>query len=133
MLSDIPAILRAMHQAVDDEPKIVVDPVAPKLIDMTSLDERWLAPILNHPFAPQWRAGFLIRCRYAEDCLREAVERGITQYLILGAGLDTFSYRQPAWAEALRVFEMDHPATQGFKRERLAAAHLFPACRSFPD
>jgi methyltransferase (TIGR00027 family) len=124
--SDIPAIMRALHQSVDDEPRIVADPIAPKLIDIASLDESWLAPILNHPFAPRWRAGFLIRCRYAEDCLREAVERGITQYLILGAGLDTFSYRQPAWAHALLVFEIDHPATQGFKRERLAAAGIEP-------
>jgi hypothetical protein len=50
---------------------------------------------LVYPFVPQRRAGFLIRSRFAEDCVAEGVARGLSQYLILGAGLDTFSYRQP--------------------------------------
>jgi methyltransferase (TIGR00027 family) len=124
--SDIPAIMRAVHQTVDDEPKILVDPIVPLLVDMAGLNANWLAPILGHPFARQWRAGFLIRSRYAEDCLAEGVARGLTQYLILGAGLDTFSYRQPPWAHAVRIFEIDHPATQGVKRERLAKASIVP-------
>jgi methyltransferase (TIGR00027 family) len=124
--SDIPAIMRAVHQTYDDEPKILADPIVPKLVDIESLDANWLAPMLGHPFARQWRAGFLIRSRYAEDCLAEAVARGLAQYLILGAGLDTFSYRQPAWAHAVDIFEVDHPATQGFKRERLAKSSIAP-------
>jgi methyltransferase (TIGR00027 family) len=124
--SDIPAIMRAVHQSVDDEPKILVDPIVPMLVDMAGPDANWLAPILGHPFARQWRAGFLIRSRYAEDCLAEGAARGLTQYLILGAGLDTFSYRQPPWVRAVHIFEIDHPATQGLKRERLAKASIVP-------
>jgi methyltransferase (TIGR00027 family) len=116
--SDIPAIMRAVHQTRDDEPKILADPIAPKLVDMKSIDA-WLDTMLSHPFAPQWRAGFLIRSRYAEDCLAEGVARGLSQYLILGAGLDTFAYRQPHWAKAIAIFEIDHPATQNDKRKRL--------------
>ena len=124
--SDIPAIMRALHQSTDDEPKILADPIAPKLVDIAGPDTNWLAPMLGHPFARQWRAGFLIRSRYAEDCLAEGVARGLTQYLILGAGLDTFSYRQPAWAHPVRIFEIDHPATQGLKRGRLAKSSITP-------
>jgi methyltransferase (TIGR00027 family) len=116
--SDIPAIMRAVHQTRDAEPKILADAIAPKLVDMKSIDA-WLDTMLSHPFAPQWRAGFLIRSRYVEDCLAEAVVRGLSQYLILGAGLDTFAYRQPDWAKAIAIFEIDHPATQDDKRERL--------------
>jgi methyltransferase (TIGR00027 family) len=124
--SDIPSLMRAVHQTSDDEPKILRDPIVGKLIDVAALDANWLAPILDHPFAKQWRAGFLIRSRYAEDCLAEAVARGLTQYLNLGAGLDTFSCRQPAWAEAISIFELDYPATQSLKRERLAKAGITP-------
>lgn len=122
--SDIPSIMRAVHQTSDGEPKILADPIVAKLIDIATLDANWLTPILDHPFARQWRAGFLIRSRYAEDCLSEAVARGLGQYLVLGAGLDTFSYRQPAWAQAINIFELDHPATQRFKRERLAKSGI---------
>ena len=123
--SDIPAIMRALHQTRDEEPKILADPIAPRLIDIAGLDA-WLATMLNHPFAPQWRAGFLLRSRYAEDCLAEGVKRGLSQYLILGAGLDTFAYRQPEWAKAIAIFEVDHPATQSDKRERLAKSGIAP-------
>ncbi len=122
--SDIPSIMRAVHQTSDGEPKILADPIVAKLIDIPALDANWLAPILGHSFAKQWRAGFLIRSRYAEDCLSEAVARGLRQYLILGAGLDTFAYRQPAWAEPVNIFELDHRATQNFKRERLAKSGI---------
>jgi methyltransferase (TIGR00027 family) len=125
--SDVPSIMRAVHQTSDGDPKILADPIITKLIDVAALDSSWLAPILDHPFARQWRAGFLIRSRYAEDCLAQAVASGAEQYLILGAGLDTFSYRQPAWADAIRIFELDHPATQSAKRERLAQAGIGPA------
>lgn len=122
--SDIPAIMRAAHQTSDEAPKILVDPVAPKLVDPDDLDSKWLAPMLGHPFAPQWRAGFLIRSRYAEDCLAEGARRGLSQYVILGAGLDTFACRQPDWARAIEIFELDHPSTQASKRDRLAKANI---------
>ena len=121
---EVTAIMRAIHQTDDDEPKILSDSIAPRLVDTTGGDDEWLAPILGHPFAKQWRAGFLIRNRYAEDCLAECVDRGAEQYAIIGAGLDTFAFRQPPWARSLRIYEIDHPATQRRKRERLAAARI---------
>jgi methyltransferase (TIGR00027 family) len=121
---EVTAIMRAIHQTDDDEPKILSDSIAPRLVDTTGGDDEWLAPILGHPFAKQWRAGFLIRNRYAEDCLAECVDRGAEQYAIIGAGLDTFAFRQPPWARSLRIYEIDHPATQRWKRERLAAGRI---------
>ena len=63
----------------------------------------------------------ILRIRYAEDRLREAVGAGVGQYVILGAGLDTFALRQGELADRLRIFEVDHPASQAMKRERLLA------------
>jgi methyltransferase (TIGR00027 family) len=63
------------------------------------------------------RAFLVMRSRYAEDQLALAVARGVTQYVVLGAGLDTFAYRNPH--RRLRVFEVDHPSTQAWKRGRL--------------
>lgn len=60
------------------------------------------------------------RARYTEDILMEAVRRGVKQYVILGAGMDTFAFRHPELIEKLQVFEVDHPASQAFKRQRLA-------------
>jgi methyltransferase (TIGR00027 family) len=62
----------------------------------------------------------LSRARYAEDSLEEACGRGVKQYVILGAGMDTFAFRHPELEGRLQVFEVDHPATQAFKRNRLA-------------
>jgi methyltransferase (TIGR00027 family) len=121
---ELTAIMRAIHQTDDDEPKILADSIAPRLVDTTGGDDEWLTIILGHPFAKQWRAGFLVRNRYAEDCLAECVERGLQQYAILGAGLDTFAFRQPPWAKSLCIYEIDQPATQHWKCDRLAAASI---------
>jgi methyltransferase (TIGR00027 family) len=120
---EIPAIMRALHQTLDHDPKILTDPVASRLIGGDD-DHRWLAPLLDHPFAKQWRAGFALRARYAEDCLAEGVRRGVKQFLILGAGLDTFAYRQPSWGGSLRIYEVDDPITQQWKGERLRMAGI---------
>lgn len=122
--AELTAVMRALHQSMDDDPKILADPIAPRLIDASRGDQLSLAPLLSHPFAKQWRAGFALRCKYAEDCLVEGAARGIGQYVILGAGLDTFAYRQPPWASSLRIYEVDHPATQQWKRDRLASAAI---------
>jgi methyltransferase (TIGR00027 family) len=72
------------------------------------------------------------RSRFAEDSLAAAVARGVRQYVVLGAGLDTFAYRNPFEAAGLRVFEVDHPATQAWKQRRLAEAGLAsPASLTF--
>ena len=120
---EIPAIMRALHQIIDHDPKILTDPVAPRLIGGDD-DHRWLASLLDHPFAKQWRAGFALRARYAEDRLAEGVRRGVKQFLILGAGLDTFAYRQPSWGGSLRIYEVDDPITQQWKGERLRMAGI---------
>ncbi len=66
----------------------------------------------------------LCRARFAEDRLEEAVRRGVRQYVVLGAGFDSFGLRLPSWAGALRVFELDRPATLAEKRRRLERAGL---------
>ena len=72
-----------------------------------------------------------VRARFAEDTLAAAVEQGVSQLVIVGAGLDTFAYRCP-FGERLRIFEVDHPATQAWKRERLAQAAIpVPASLTF--
>jgi hypothetical protein len=75
-----------------------------------------------HPVARDFRLYMAARSRYAEDRLTGAVSKGVVQYVILGAGLDTFAYRNPF--PSLRVFEVDFPATQQWKREMLAEAAI---------
>jgi methyltransferase (TIGR00027 family) len=116
---EIPAIMRALHQTLDDDPKILSDPIAPP-----DDDRQWLAPLLNHSFAKQWRAGFALRARYAEDCLAERVQCDTRQYVILGAGLDSFAYHQPPWSSSIQIYEVDHPITQQWKRDRLRSAKI---------
>lgn len=67
-----------------------------------------------------------MRGRFAEERLARAVERGVRQYVVLGAGYDTFAYRQPPWARALTILEVDRAATQTDKRQRLADAAIAP-------
>jgi methyltransferase (TIGR00027 family) len=63
--------------------------------------------------------GVVIRSRYAEDALREATHRGTRQYVLIGAGFDSFALRRPSFSETLEIFEVDHPATQAFKIQRI--------------
>ncbi len=76
------------------------------------------------PLSPYLRAFVAARSRYAENELAFGVRRGVGQYVILGAGLDTFAYRNPHPEGVLRVFEVDHPATQTWKRARLEEAGI---------
>ena len=117
------AARRAGHQLIDD-PRIFDDPLALRILgvdDPADADPAWLA---QDPFSRGLRTFLAARSRYAEDELSRAVGRGIKQYVVLGAGLDTFACRNPYDAETLRVFEVDHPATQKWKRERLAEAGI---------
>jgi methyltransferase (TIGR00027 family) len=78
-------------------------------------------PVSNKSTNEQkWTAQLFCRARYAEETLEKAVREGVKQYLIIGAGLDTFAFRRPELMEKLEVFEVDHPATQEFKLHRLA-------------
>lgn len=114
------AIRRAAHQVIDS-PRILDDPIAIRLIgpgfarDM----ERAMEPV-----ARDFRAFMAVRSRLVEDRLKEAVDHGVQQYVILGAGLDTFAYRNPF--ASLKVFEVDFPATQEWKRVLLAESGIQP-------
>lgn len=120
--SEAAAVHRAVHQLLDDEPKILLDPIAQRLVEMP---KEIFYVEASKPVFKQLRSRLVMRSRYAEDCLSEAVaQRAIQQYLILGAGLDTFAFRQPSWARSIQIFEVDHPATQREKRERLETAGL---------
>jgi methyltransferase (TIGR00027 family) len=114
------AQLRAAHQVLDDDPKVLLDPIAVGLVPGSTADEiRVNAERFQSPIRRAIRAILVMRSRYVEDALAQAVKDGVTQYVILGAGMDTFAYRQPVWARSLAVFEIDHPSTQGWKRARL--------------
>jgi methyltransferase (TIGR00027 family) len=117
------ALLRAAHQLLDAPPRILDDPVILRLIGESGVDEIVSAAERYQDSGPRaLRAHVVLRSRYAEDRLSEAVARGVLHYVVLGAGLDTFAYRQPAWARALHILELDQPASQGEKRDLLAAA-----------
>ena len=122
------AALRAAHQLIDDAPRVLDDPLATRLVDAETLDYVRAHPeAFRTPPALALRAHVLLRSRYAEDRLALAVARGVRQYVIIGAGLDTSAYRAAVHGDALRVFEVDHPASQAAKRARLAAAGIAEA------
>jgi methyltransferase (TIGR00027 family) len=115
------AIRRAAHQLLD-QPRVLDDPLALRIIGSEAAEELRSNPKEDHAFSRAFRAFMAARSRYAEDELAGAVEKGVEQYVVLGAGLDTFAYRNPH--PGLRVFEVDHPATQAWKREQLQAAGI---------
>jgi methyltransferase (TIGR00027 family) len=116
---------RAAHQVLDHPPLVLDDPIAIRILGPGTAESIVAEPEKqNHPFAIAMRAFMVARSRYAEDHLRSAIAQGVTQYVVLGAGLDTFAYRNPYPADKLRVFEVDHPATQQWKRSLLAEAAI---------
>ena len=120
------AALRAAHQLVDAEPRVLDDPVVLKLLGIETLDTiREDRARYQTPGSLALRSHIVLRSRYAEDRLAQSVARGVTQYVILGAGLDTFAYRQPAWAKELRIVEIDRAAMQEQKKERLSLSRVF--------
>jgi methyltransferase (TIGR00027 family) len=117
------ALRRAAHQLYDAKPLVFDDPIAVPILGQEYLPElHKTATKLEKPFSVALRAFLVARSRYAEDTLANAVAQGIKQYVLLGAGLDTFAYRNPYLD--LRVFEVDHPATQQWKRELLATNRI---------
>jgi len=136
---------RAYH-ATHDSPKIFDDFLAPALFtpeELAQTDRDWanllqyMDPALDaaHP-DPAEKLAWVVRLsngpitlgrsRYSEDSLEEAIKTGVKQYVNLGAGLDTYAYRRayrrPEGTDELAIFELDHPATQAIKRERVARA-----------
>jgi methyltransferase (TIGR00027 family) len=122
--------LRAAHQVLDGA-AIFKDPLALGILgdDADALVRE--AETETNQFRQRLRWFIAVRSRIAEDALAAAVKRGARQLVVLGAGLDTTAYR-PLPSQDLRIFEVDHPATQTWKRERLAAAGIpLPASLRF--
>jgi len=118
------AAARAAHLLVDSEPRIFADSLAALLLgDEAETYLRYHREHGDHPLLAGTRAQATCRSRFTEDQLALAAARGTAQYVILGAGLDSFACRSEL-AGRLRVFEVDHPATQQRKRALLAAARL---------
>ena len=115
------AAYRAIHQTLEGG-AIFSDPFAGKILDddtRARLDE-----IAADASLRPWRLFIAARSRFSEGALASCVARGVRQIVVLGAGLDTFSLRNPHAGEGVRVFEVDYPATQDWKRERLKQAGL---------
>jgi methyltransferase (TIGR00027 family) len=114
------ALRRAAHQILDD-PKVFADPLALAIVGADA-EELQANPKSQSGIARGMRAFMAVRSRYAEDGLAAAFRDGTRQYVVLGAGLDTFAYRNPY--PGLRVFEVDFPSTQAWKRGRLEAEKI---------
>ena len=112
------AIRRAAHQVME-QPRILDDPIAVRLVG--SGYPRHMERAM-HPVGRDFRAFMAVRSRYVEDQLAAAVAQGVRQYVVLGAGLDTFAYRNPF--REVRVFEVDLPSTQEWKQAMLADARI---------
>ena len=119
------AMRRAAHQVLDN-PKVFDDPLALRILGVVDRSASPPAPnwLEETPLSRVLRASLAARSRYAEDELHSSVKRGIRQYVVLGAGLDTFAYRNPYPEDVLHVFEVDHAATQIWKRARLEEAGI---------
>lgn len=112
------ALWRAMHVDVDAPPHVLEDRIGLRLIDPP--DESWRQrPDMDPQGTSTFRASIVSRARFIEDLVVEQAALGVDQYVILGAGLDTFAQRRPEVAARLRVFEIDQPGTQAWKRRRL--------------
>ena len=111
---------RAVHQVLE-RGRIFADPLAVRILGADA--EAAVRDAENNPSRRMLRLFIAVRTRFAEDALAAAVARGVRQLVVIGAGLDTYAYRN-AFAEGLHVFEVDHPATQAWKRQRLADAAI---------
>jgi methyltransferase (TIGR00027 family) len=111
------ALWRAIHVLVDAPPHVLEDEIGLKL---AAPDEGWRQrPDMDPRFTSLFRASIVARARFIEDLAVEQAGKGVGQYVILGAGLDTFAQRRPEIASHLTVFEIDQPGPQAWKRQRL--------------
>jgi methyltransferase (TIGR00027 family) len=108
-----------LHVAVDPPPQVIEDEVGLRL---AGPDDDWRRrPDMDPSFTRPFRASIVARARFVEDLVVEQAGRGVSQYVILGAGLDTFAQRRPELASRLRIFEVDQPGPQAWKQARLIA------------
>jgi len=111
------ALWRAMHVQVDPPPHVLEDEIGLRL---AASDEGWRRrPDMDPHATSHFRASIVARARFIEDLVVEQTGYGVGQYVILGAGLDTFAQRRPEIASRLLVFEVDQPGPQAWKRQRL--------------
>ncbi|MDH3510445.1 MAG: class I SAM-dependent methyltransferase [Gammaproteobacteria bacterium] len=119
------ALFRAAHQVLDNDPKILLDPLALTLLGKDT--ERRInaqRELYKKPHMVKARTFTILRSRYTEDELSAAINRGVRQYVILGAGLDTSPYRTGHPSEPIDTYEIDHPDTQRWKLDRLKKAQI---------
>ena len=127
------ALWRALHVEVDAPPHVLDDEVGLQLV---APDDGWRDRPDMHPDGTRgFRAAIVARARFVEDLVVEQAAAGVTQYVILGAGLDTVAERRPELGARLRIFEVDQPGTQAWKRAAWrSSASAFPTgcawCRS---
>ncbi|GAA0681770.1 class I SAM-dependent methyltransferase [Streptomyces malaysiensis subsp. malaysiensis] len=111
------ALWRAMHVQVDPPPHVLQDEIGLRL---AAPDDDWRGrPDMDPDTTRGFRAAVVARARFIEDLVAEQADRGVTQYVILGAGMDTFAQRRPEIGSRLRIFEVDQPGPQAWKRHRL--------------
>jgi methyltransferase (TIGR00027 family) len=111
---------RAAHQVLE-QGRIFADPLALRILGEEA--ETVLREAEADPAKRRMRLFIAVRTRFAEDALAAAIDRGVRQLVVLGAGLDTYAYRGK-FRDVLRIFEVDHPATQAWKRQRLTDAAI---------
>jgi methyltransferase (TIGR00027 family) len=110
------ALWRALHVEIDSPPHVFEDVLG---LQLAAPDDDWRSRPDMSPFTRPFRASIVARARFVEDVVAEEAARGVEQYVILGAGLDTFAQRRSDLTSQLRVFEMDQPGPQEWKRQRL--------------
>ncbi|AEV84256.1 O-methyltransferase [Actinoplanes sp. SE50] len=114
------ALWRALHVELDAPPHVLADTVGRAL---AAAGDDWRArPDMDPEFTRTFRAGMVARARFVEDLVVQQADRGVSQYVILGAGLDTLAQRRPELGGRLRIFEIDRPGPQEWKRRRLQEA-----------
>jgi methyltransferase (TIGR00027 family) len=111
------ALWRAMHVQVDPPPHVLEDEIG---LQLAAPDDGWRRrPDMDPDATSGYRAAIVARARFIEDLVSAQARRGVAQYVVLGAGLDTFAQRRPEIAARLRIFEVDQPGPQAWKRQRL--------------
>lgn len=115
------ALWRALHVLVDAPPHVLEDRIG---LELAAPGDGWQDRPDMGPFTRPFRASIVARARFVEDTVEERAARGVVQYVILGAGLDTFAQRRATLASRLRVFEIDEPETQAWKARRLVELGL---------
>ena len=111
------ALWRALHVETDPPPHVLEDEIG---LQMVAPGDGWRArPDMDPDGTRGFRASIVARARFIEDLAAERAARGVSQYVLLGAGLDTFAQRRPEIASRMRIFEVDQPGPQAWKRQRL--------------